>query len=116
MPNSGLLQSGLITLYMVYLTWSAMANNPDAQCNPMISIGNDTTPDSSTANPNTDPQPSHRMDTTSIIGLIIWFLCLLYSSMRTSSSTQASSRFIISTIQQFDVRIIACMLFSIKNC
>ncbi len=28
MPKSGLLQSGAITLYMMYLTWSAMANSP----------------------------------------------------------------------------------------
>lgn len=27
-PNSGLLQSAVITLYTIYLTWSAVANNP----------------------------------------------------------------------------------------
>ena len=30
------------------------------------------------------------MDTESIIGLIIWFLCVLYSSIRTASNSQAS--------------------------
>lgn len=34
LPNSGLLQSALVTLYTVYLTWSAVANNPDIKCNP----------------------------------------------------------------------------------
>ncbi len=28
MPKSGLLQSAVITLYILYLTWSAMANSP----------------------------------------------------------------------------------------
>lgn len=89
MPTSGLLQSGLITLYIMYLTWSAMANNPDGHCNPMVPISNHTTSDSTTAKP--DPNaPTQHMDTTSIIGLVIWFLCLLYSSIRTASSSQAT--------------------------
>ena len=86
MPKSGLLQSGLITLYIMYLTWSAMANNPDAQCNPMMN-GNGTTVDA-----DGEKVTSHPMDAQSIIGLIIWFLCVLYSSIRTSSSSQASSK------------------------
>ena len=28
MPKSGLLQSGVISLYIIYLTWSAMGNSP----------------------------------------------------------------------------------------
>jgi len=83
MPNSGLLQSGLITLYMMYLTWSAMANNPDEKCNPMIQPSNTTNPDTNTGT-------NQHMDTTSIIGLVIWFMCLLYSSIRTASSSQAA--------------------------
>lgn len=33
LPNSGLLQSSVVTLYTIYLTWSAVDNNPDRQCN-----------------------------------------------------------------------------------
>nr|ADX35915.1 RE01085p [Drosophila melanogaster] len=48
LPHSGLLQSSLVTLYTVYLTWSAVANNPEKECNPgmfgmMEGFGNATT-------------------------------------------------------------------------
>jgi len=31
-PQSGLLQSSIITLYTMYVTWSAMTNNPSKLC------------------------------------------------------------------------------------
>lgn len=31
-PRSGLLQSAVVTLYTIYLTWSALSNNPDQKC------------------------------------------------------------------------------------
>jgi hypothetical protein len=76
MPTSGLLQSGFITLYTMFLTWSALMNNPDKQCNPdlMSIIRTDKTYGS--------PMAMH-----SIISLIIWFVCLLYASIRSSSNT-----------------------------
>ena len=42
-------------------------------------------------NPNNadDDAPTPIMDTSSIIGLFIWFACVLYSSIRTSSNSQA---------------------------
>ena len=38
--------------------------------------------------PNNPTRPS--MDTASIIGLVIWFACVLYSSIRSSSNAQAA--------------------------
>lgn len=32
--RSGLLQSSVVTLYVVYLTWSALSNNSDQECVP----------------------------------------------------------------------------------
>nr|CAG4638491.1 EOG090X07ET [Cyclestheria hislopi] len=78
-PRSGLLQSSVVSLYALYLTWSAMSNQPDPQCKPNFSsIINGT--------PSTAQKPS--FDAQSIVGLIIWFGCVLYSSIRTASNGQ----------------------------
>ncbi|XP_069808654.1 serine incorporator 3 [Dendropsophus ebraccatus] len=97
-PQSGLLQSSMITLYTIYLTWSAMSNEPDRTCNPsLISLLNKITsptlsPLNASALPQlTTPEPPKSLqwwDTQSIIGLILFVLCLLYSSIRNSTSSQ----------------------------
>ncbi|XP_069975521.1 serine incorporator 1 isoform X2 [Penaeus vannamei] len=84
-PRSGLLQASVITLYTMYLTWSAMTNTPDKECKPnWVSVinGNEPTPAPEGEEP--------KFDGESIASLIIWFCCVLYSSMRTASNSQAS--------------------------
>lgn len=82
-PRSGLLQSAVITLYTLYLTWSAMTNNPNQKCNPSFtqiisgSSGN-STGDMSLEN-------GVGVDYKSIISLIIFLACVLYASVRSSS-------------------------------
>lgn len=38
-PRSGLLQSAFVTLYIVYLTWSAISNNPNPACHSAFTPG-----------------------------------------------------------------------------
>lgn len=72
LPNSGLLQSSVVTLYSIYLTWSAVANNPDRQCNHGF-FGDK------------GDQSKVTFDTSSIVGLVVWMVCILYSSLRSAS-------------------------------
>uniref|UniRef100_A0A0N5ATX5 Serine incorporator 1 n=1 Tax=Syphacia muris TaxID=451379 RepID=A0A0N5ATX5_9BILA len=79
MPRSGLLQASFITLYIMYVTWSALINNPDKECNPSIIkiISNRTSPGEQFGTP---------LPAESLASLFIWFICILYASFRTSSS------------------------------
>lgn len=104
-PRSGLLQSSVVTLYVVYLTWSGMSNSPgrcqwftelkalsnpyfildlllfeftDLACNPGFIPGFAS---------GHDVNAHVTFDKESIIGLIIWFSCVLYSSLRTASKS-----------------------------
>ena len=69
-PNSGLLQSGIVVSYITYLTWSAVSNNVQA-CQPTSLEAND--------------------NATTIIGAMITFIAVAYSSLRTSSASQLGS-------------------------
>ena len=87
MPQSGLLQSSMISLYIMYLTWSAVNSSKYIDCKPNFHPSNQT--DVSTPKPDTD-QNHPKFDTENIVGLIIWFLCVLYSSISSSKSSSAS--------------------------
>ncbi|XP_045529860.1 probable serine incorporator isoform X2 [Pieris brassicae] len=74
-PGSGLLQSSVVSLYVMYLTWSALSNSA-GECNPSISATNE------------DPKEVWTsFDKESVIGLIIWVGSVLYSCVRTASSS-----------------------------
>jgi len=86
-PRSGLLQSSLVTLYTMYLTWSAMTNEPDRKCNPsllsMIGGNNQTLPLGETP-------VVQWWDAQGIVGLILFLCAVLYSSIRNSSNAQVN--------------------------
>lgn len=72
-PSSGLLQASCITLYTMFLTWSALNNSVSNQCKPDFF-----------------QQKEKTFDSQALVGLGLWFGCLLYSSIRTSSNTQVA--------------------------
>lgn len=84
-PTSGVLQSGFVSLYVMFLTWSAMSNNNDRKCNPSllnIVTGNYSVP--------TGQTPDHAsgvqvLDAPSIVSLILWLGLILYSSFSSAS-------------------------------
>ncbi|XP_059487780.1 probable serine incorporator isoform X1 [Neocloeon triangulifer] len=77
-PRSGLLQASVVSLYVTYLTWSALSNQPDRACNPRL--GEIFGPGTGNTNSGT------HFDAESIIGLLIWMGAVLYSSIRTASN------------------------------
>ncbi|KAI1231293.1 Serine incorporator 2, partial [Lamprotornis superbus] len=83
-PHSGLLQASLITLYTIYVTWSALANVPSQRCNPTLLVRNST--GSATA---TEPLTTW-WDAPSIVGLVIFILCTLFISLRSSDHPQVN--------------------------
>jgi len=103
-PASGLLQSSFVSLYIMYLTWSAMSNQPDVNCKPdlanLVLHGNATHGVIATNDQSTGGTPS--LDTSSIIGLIVWFSCVLYSSIRSSSKDSAARLTMSDTIHLTD--------------
>ncbi|XP_041811707.1 serine incorporator 2 [Chelmon rostratus] len=92
-PSSGLLQASLISLYTMYVTWSAMTNNPNRQCNPsLLSL---VQPSSPTPAPGpAPPTPASAnvqwWDAQGIVGLIIFLFCTLYASIRSSNNAQVN--------------------------
>ncbi|XP_039595471.1 serine incorporator 1 isoform X1 [Polypterus senegalus] len=87
-PHSGLLQASVITLYTMYVTWSAMTNEKNTNCNPsLLSLVINPNSTSPTASPG---QPVQWWDAQSIVGLVIFILCTLYASIRSSNHTQVN--------------------------
>jgi len=84
--TSGLLQSSFVTLYVIFLTWSAITSEkPDPVCNPswygLITNQNTTVTSETTGNGS--------VGVSSIVALVIFFGLIIYSAL--TSSTKSSS-------------------------
>uniref|UniRef100_A0A8C2E719 Si:ch73-267c23.10 n=1 Tax=Cyprinus carpio TaxID=7962 RepID=A0A8C2E719_CYPCA len=77
----GLLQSSIMTLYTMYFTWSAMTNESDRTCNPSLINIEETVPSAPYL---------QWWDAQSIVGFAIFVLCILYSSIRSSNTSQVN--------------------------
>ncbi|CAG06009.1 unnamed protein product, partial [Tetraodon nigroviridis] len=90
-PSSGLLQASVISLYVMYVTWSAMTNNPNRKCNPsLLSL---VQPGAATPPPLPSPSQAPTVqwwDAQGIVGLIIFLFCTLYASIRSSTNAQVN--------------------------
>lgn len=87
-PTSGILQSSFVSVYVMYLTWSAMSNNSDRNCNPSlldIVKGNGLTPLNPSNGTSLPPSSPHSLGAPSIVSLILWFLVILYSTFTSAS-------------------------------
>uniref|UniRef100_A0A0B7AKZ1 Serine incorporator n=1 Tax=Arion vulgaris TaxID=1028688 RepID=A0A0B7AKZ1_9EUPU len=88
-PRSGLLQSSVISAYVMYLTWSAMSNNPNKTCNPSLKDIFIPAHNITKVNTGAGVEASDGVfDWQGIIALAIWLFAVLYSSIRTSSNSQ----------------------------
>ena len=67
-----------------------MANSPWPECKPNLTNATATS-EAPTDNGDTkDKTTSNGIDTESIIGLVVFILCVLYSSIKTSTNSQAA--------------------------
>lgn len=81
LPHSGLLQSSVVSVYAVYLTWNAVATWPYNKCQPGYDPHSDA---------GDDKKWNAVVTAPIIVALIVWMLTLIYSCIRTVERSQVA--------------------------
>nr|CAH8865846.1 unnamed protein product [Trichobilharzia regenti] len=89
LPHSGLLQSAVITAYVTFLTWSGLTNGQIPACNPSLTIANSTAAHSDSV--------VLKFEWHIAIGIIVLIFSVLYSTIRSSTTTSAGKFFLSGT-------------------
>ncbi len=80
LPQSGLLQSSVISAYTMYLTWSALSSNPNMKCNPGLE---QITTGTTAAN-------SPGLGAEDWVSLVVFLVCIVYACIRSASTNNVS--------------------------
>lgn len=84
--DGGLLQSSVVTVYSVYLTWSALSYNPDERCNPVATYVSEA-----------DMRPNLNIQAS--LDLCLLVITIIYFSVRVSPITDTLRKLIATSLR-----------------
>ena len=80
-------QSSVVSIYIMFLTWSAMTSSTKVGCNPQLSeilTGHEN-------HSQEQDQSGASLDSASIVGIVVWVCLVMYSSVSTAGKVGVSA-------------------------